>query len=193
MLANVEINGHVRMSAGLQLKNQLTSKDELERQRLQQLWLHLPVEIRNQVKSNTLNSLGTENNSPSAASQCVAYIAAIELPHRLWPDLMGLLTKNATTPDVSEQAKVANLEAIGYICQEVSPELLVGESNQILTAIVNNMRKEVQSSNVKFTATTALLNSLEFTKANFETENERHYIMQVVCEATQFPDPRVSV
>ncbi|RWS26108.1 importin subunit beta-1-like protein, partial [Leptotrombidium deliense] len=31
----------------------------------------------------------------------------------------------------------------------------------------------------------AMLNSLEFTKANFDKDSERHFIMQVVCEATQ--------
>ncbi|KAM9660258.1 LOW QUALITY PROTEIN: importin subunit beta-1-like [Trichechus inunguis] len=37
----------------------------------------------------------------------------------------------------------------------------------------------------------ALLNSSEFAKANFDKESERHFIMQVVCEATQCPDTRV--
>ena len=181
------------MAAGLQLKNQLTSKEDSERQRLKQQWLLLPEDIRSAVKINTLSSLGTENNGPSASSQCVAYIAAIELPHMLWPDLINLLTTTATRPDATAEVKAANLEAIGYICQEVNADLLVGQSNQILTAIVNNMRKEETNINLKYTATNALLNSLEFTKANFETENERHYIMQVVCEATQCPDSRVSL
>lgn len=179
------------MAAGLQLKNQLTSKDDSVRQRLQQQWLGLPEDTRNAVKINTLNSLGTETGRPSASSQCIAYIAAIELPHNLWPTLIKHLTENATRKDNNEQVKVANLEAIGYICQEVHPELLIGESNAILTAIVNNMGKDEQSHNVRLTATNALLNSLEFTKANFDTEQERHYIMQVVCEATQCADIRV--
>ena len=40
----------------------------------------------------------------------------------------------------------------------------------ILTAIVNGMKKEEPSDHVKLAATNALLNSLEFTKANFEKE-----------------------
>ncbi|XP_017494617.1 PREDICTED: importin subunit beta-1-like, partial [Rhagoletis zephyria] len=193
VLANQEQNGYVRMAAGLQLKNQLTSKDDAVRARLTQQWLTLSEEIRNAVKVNTLRSLGTETGRPSASSQCIAYIAAIELPHNLWPSLIRTLTENATRRENNEQVKVANLEAIGYICQEVHPELLISESNQILTAIINNMGKDEQSTNVRLTATNALLNSLEFTKANFDTEQERHFIMQVVCEATQCSDIRVQV
>ncbi|NWS46007.1 IMB1 protein, partial [Probosciger aterrimus] len=73
------------------------------------------------------------------------------------------------------------------------PEQLQDKSNEILTAIIQGMRKEEPSNNVKLAATNALLNSLEFTKANFDKESERHFIMQVVCEATQCPDTRVRV
>lgn len=49
------------------------------------------------------------------------------------------------------------------------------------------------SDHVKLAATNALLNSLEFTKANFDKESERHIIMQVVCEATQSPNTQIRV
>lgn len=39
----------------------------------------------------------------------------------------------------------------------------------------------------------ALLNSLEFTRANFDKETERNYIMEVVCEATQSLDTQIKV
>ncbi|EFO86467.1 hypothetical protein CRE_25994, partial [Caenorhabditis remanei] len=55
------------------------------------------------------------------------------------------------------------------------------------------MRPEEQSANVRFAATNALLNSLEFTKTNFDNEAERNIIMQVVCESTNSPDQRVKV
>lgn len=47
---------------------------------------------------------------------------------------------------------------------------MASQSNEILTAIVQGMRKEEPSNNVRLAATKALLNSLEFTKANFEKE-----------------------
>uniref|UniRef100_T1PK15 HEAT repeat protein n=1 Tax=Musca domestica TaxID=7370 RepID=T1PK15_MUSDO len=55
------------------------------------------------------------------------------------------------------------------------------------------MRKQEPSNHVRLAATTALLNSLEFTKANFEKDVERNYIMEVVCVATQSPDTQVCV
>jgi importin subunit beta-1 len=53
------------------------------------------------------------------------------------------------------------------------------------------MRRDEPSNHVKLAATNALLNSLEFTRANFEKDTERHFIMQVVCEATQSEDVQV--
>lgn len=50
------------------------------------------------------------------------------------------------------------------------PEQLQECANQILTAIIQGMRKEEPSNNVKLAATNALLNSLEFTRANFDKE-----------------------
>ena len=57
-----------------------------------------------------------------------------------------------------------------WLSMPQDPRLLASQSNEILTAIVQGMRKEEQSNRVKLAATKALLNSLEFTKANFEKE-----------------------
>lgn len=75
--------------------------------------------------------------------------------------------------------KEATLEAIGYICQEIDSDVLVTQSNDILTAIVHGMRSSEPSNHVRLAATQALLNSLEFTKANFDQPSERNYIMEV--------------
>ncbi|KDR09654.1 hypothetical protein L798_00780 [Zootermopsis nevadensis] len=72
-------------------------------------------------------------------------------------------------------------------------EVLIAQSNQILTAIIHGMRQNEPSNHVRLAATTALLNSLEFTRANFDKESERNYIMEVVCEATQSSDTQVRV
>lgn len=71
--------------------------------------------------------------------------------------------------------------------------MLTEQSNPILTAIIHGMRSIETSNHVRLAATQALLNSLEFTKANFDKENERNFIMEVVCEATQSSDMRISV
>ncbi|XP_042897818.1 importin subunit beta-1 isoform X1 [Parasteatoda tepidariorum] len=182
-----------RMAAGLQLKNALTSKDQEIKLKYQERWLQFPSDVRSFVKQNVLSALGTETLRPSSAAQCVAYIAVAELPRGEWPDLILLLTQNITNINSTEMTKEATLEAIGYICQDIEPDVLVSQSNDILTAIVHGIRKDEPSDHVKLAATTALLNSLEFTKANFEKESERHFIMQVVCEATQSADTKVKV
>ncbi|KAG8172861.1 hypothetical protein JTE90_022706, partial [Oedothorax gibbosus] len=131
-----------RMAAGLQLKNTLTSKDQEIRQKYQERWLQFPADVRSYVKQNVLAALGTETHRPSSAAQCVAYIAVAELPRREWPDLIVLLTQNVTNATSTEMTKEATLEAIGYICQDIDPEVLVSQSNDILTAIVHGIRKD---------------------------------------------------
>lgn len=48
--------------------------------------------------------------------------------------------------------------------------IAVAQSNQILTAIIHGMKRDEPSNRVRLAATNALLNSLEFTKSNFDTE-----------------------
>ncbi|XP_029583365.1 importin subunit beta-1 isoform X1 [Salmo trutta] len=192
VLANPGNTQVARVAAGLQVKNSLTSKDPNVKTRYQQRWLAIDANARREIKNFVLQTLGTETYRPSSASQCVAGIACAEIPVTQWPELIPQLVANVTDPSSTEHMKESTLEAIGYICQDIDPEQLQDNANQILTAIIQGMRKEEPSNNVKLAATNALLNSLEFTKANFDKETERHFIMQVVCEATQCPDTRVS-
>uniref|UniRef100_UPI00006831CE IMPORTIN BETA n=1 Tax=Mus musculus TaxID=10090 RepID=UPI00006831CE len=193
VLANPGNSQVARVAAGLQIKNSLTSKDPDIKAQYQQRWLAIDANARREVKNYVLQTLGTETYRPSSASQCVAGIACAEIPVSQWPELIPQLVANVTNPNSTEHMKESTLEAIGYICQDIDPEQLQDKSNEILTAIIQGMRKEEPSNNVKLAATNALLNSLEFTKANFDKESERHFIMQVVCEATQCPDTRVRV
>ena len=50
------------------------------------------------------------------------------------------------------------------------PEILAMRSNEILTAVIHGARKEEPSADVQLAAITALLNSLEFVRENFERE-----------------------
>uniref|UniRef100_A0A4W5KB97 Karyopherin (importin) beta 1 n=1 Tax=Hucho hucho TaxID=62062 RepID=A0A4W5KB97_9TELE len=193
VLANPGNTQVARVAAGLQVKNSLTSKDPDVKTRYQRRWLAIDANARREIKNFVLQTLGTETYRPSSASQCVAGIACAEIPVTQWPELIPQLVANVTDPSSTEHMKESTLEAIGYICQDIDPEQLQDNANQILTAIIQGMRKEEPSNNVKLAATNALLNSLEFTKANFDKETERHFIMQVVCEATQCPDTRVSI
>ncbi|CAN0223684.1 unnamed protein product [Hapterophycus canaliculatus] len=52
------------------------------------------------------------------------------------------------------------------------------QSNQILTCIVDGMRSDRPPA-IRGAAARALINSLDFTRSNFETQQERDVIMQV--------------
>jgi len=183
----------VRQQAGVQLKNFLYTNDESLRTQYEERWLAMPDEIRHYTKNNVLGTLGTESFRPSAAAQCVQLIAMAELPRGMWPNLLSTLVQNVTNPASTEIMKESTLQAIGYICQDVEPRCMEETANEILTAIVHGMRRDETSSQVKLAATNALHNSLEFTRANFEKDAERHFIMQVVCEATQTDQMQVKV
>jgi len=183
----------VRQQAGVQLKNFLYTNDEALRTQYEERWISMPEDLRTYTKNNVLNTLGTEGFRPSAAAQCIQLIAMAELPRGLWPELIGKVVTNVTTPGSTEIMKESSLSTIGYICQDVDSRCLEDKSNDILTAIVHGMKRDEPSTHVKLAATNAMLNSLEFTRSNFEKDSERHYIMQVVCEGTQCEDIQVKV
>ena len=71
------------------------------------------------MKNNVVGALGSEGYRPSAAAQCVQYIACVELPRQMWPTLIQVLVQNVTNENSTEMVKEATLEAIGYICQDI--------------------------------------------------------------------------
>ena len=121
--------------------------------------------------------MGSEGYRPSAAAQCVQYIACVELPLNMWPTLIQSLVQNVTNENSTEAVKESTLEAIGYICQDIEQRCLEESSNQILTAIVHGMKREEPSDHVRLAATNALLNSLEFTKANLRLNLNNIFIV----------------
>lgn len=72
-------------------------------------------------------------------------------------------------------------EELGLLEQDYLEQ---GAVNRILTAVVGGMSKNVTDVDVRLAATVALNNALEFARKNFESEAERNYIMQCVCENT---------
>ena len=119
------------------------------------------------------------------ASQVVAAAATIELPKGQWLEVIEALVNNVTAGTSSSQLKQSSLKVLGYICEEIDPEVLESQSNLILTAVVQGMRKEETDPDTRLAGTRALLNALAFVKKNFDNETERNYIMQTVCETTQ--------
>ena len=145
------------------------------------------------MKNLALSTLAsTDSRAGQSAAQFIASIAAIELPRELWPELMPALVDNVG--DGSDQKKQASLTTIGFICETDDQDLrdsLAQHSNAILTAVVQGARSQEPNNDIRNAAITALGDSLEFVRSNFEDEGERNYIMQVICEATQADDTRI--
>eukprot|EP01087_Luapelamoeba_hula_P015927 TRINITY_DN482_c0_g1_i1.p1 TRINITY_DN482_c0_g1~~TRINITY_DN482_c0_g1_i1.p1 ORF type:complete len:853 (-),score=130.53 TRINITY_DN482_c0_g1_i1:37-2595(-) len=191
-LASSTKNPHSRRLAGLILKNALDAKDEARRQQRTEQWIALDASTKLQLKAQLLQTLAdTEKDARRTAAQVVAKIAVIELPRNQWPDLIDLLVKNMTQAE--SPLKQATLETLGYICEELPAESIKDKTNQVLTAVIQGMRKDESSIDVRLAGANALLNALEFVRANFDKELERNYIMQVVCEATQATDSKMRV
>ena len=182
------------MAAGLALKNSFSAREYVRLRQVQLRWFEqIDPEVKNFVKSMALKTLASNDlRAGMQAAQFIASIAAIEIPIGEWPDLLPLLVRNVS--EGQDHQKQASLGTIGYICEIQDNGLrqsLAQYSNTILTAVVQGARKEESNEDVRLSAMTALGDSLEFVRSNFENEGERNFIMQVVCEATQSRDSRV--
>ncbi|XP_066915585.1 importin subunit beta-1-like [Clytia hemisphaerica] len=193
LLSNASEPSEVRQAAGIQLKNCLVAKSASLKQGYHERWFNLEEQIRNKVKAQVLQSLGTETTKPSSAASCVSGIASAELPLNLWPELMQQLCEVASAPGSSETLKEASLEAIGYICQDLDHQFLTQHSAAILRTIMTGLAKEQPNNNIKFAAANAFLNSLEFIRGNFEKQDDRNFMMTVLCNATVCPEKRIKV
>ncbi|KAK0284599.1 karyopherin Kap95 [Friedmanniomyces endolithicus] len=193
-LANEQASPQVRMAAGLALKNSFTARDYVRLKEVQNRWeTQIDPSVKSQVKDYALQTLSSSDNRAGlSAAQFIASIAAIELPREQWPQLMGTLVENVGSGN--PRTKQSSLTTIGFICESEDQDLrdsLAAHSNAILTAVVQGARKEESNNDIRNAAITALGDSLEFVRTNFENEGERNYIMQVICEATQADDNRI--
>jgi importin subunit beta-1 len=182
------------MAAGLALKNSFSARDFARLREVQRRWLEqIDPQIKQQVKAFALQTLASNDaRAGQSAAQFIASIAAIDLPRELWPELMPTLVENVGSG--SDRTKQSSLTTLGFICETDDQDLrdsLAQHSNAILTAVVQGARKEEPNNDIRNAAITALGDSLEFVRTNFENEGERNYIMQVICEATQADDQRI--
>ncbi|KAI4319408.1 hypothetical protein MLD38_033007 [Melastoma candidum] len=190
-LASEEKPVESRKLAGLILKNALDAKEQQRKFELVQRWLALDASVKAQIRAFLIKTLSSpSHDARSTASQAIAKLAGIELPHKQWPELIDTLLSNI--PQLPAHTKQATLETLGYICEEVSPEVVdQGHVNKILTAVVQGMNASEGNNEVRLASTRALYNALGFAQANFSNDMERDYIMRVVCEATLSPDVKI--
>ncbi|KAM4068688.1 hypothetical protein ACB094_12G032000 [Castanea mollissima] len=190
-LANDDKPVESRKLAGLILKNALDAKEQHRKFELVQSWVTLDSAVKAQIRTCLLQTLSSAvSDARSTASQVIAKIAGIELPQKQWPELIVSLLSN-----IHQQAanvRQATLETLGYLCEEVSPNVVDQDQvNKILTAVVQGMNASEGNNDVRLAATRALYNALGFAHANFSNDMERDYIMRVVCEATLSPEVKI--
>ncbi|KAG2410893.1 Importin subunit beta-1 [Vigna angularis] len=190
-LANDDKPAESRKLAGLILKNALDAKEQHRKIEFVQRWLALDPTLKAQIKAFLLRTLSSPSlDARSTASQVIAKVAGIELPHKQWPELIGSLLSNVH--QLPAPTRQATLETLGYICEEVSPDVVDQEHvNKILTAVVQGMNSTEENNDVRLAAIKALYNALGFAQANFSNDMERDYIMRIVCEATQSPELKI--
>jgi len=186
-----------RQLAGLHLKNLLSAKDPLLSVEKKKRWYTaIDTNSRARIKIASLNVLRSPKpQAAHAGALVVAKIGALELREKQWPELLNQLLKNMTADDVvdGDLLKTSTLEALGYMCEDLEEEGLDQmETNQILTVIVDGMGENGTSA-VRIAAARALLNSLVFTRHNFDNEAERTMIMQVVCSAAKGLDDQLRI
>ncbi|KAL5706753.1 Importin subunit beta-1 [Ranunculus cassubicifolius] len=190
-LANEEKPVDSRRLAGLVLKNALDAKEQHTKLELVKRWLSLDMNTKYQIRRYLLQTLASPvPDARSTASQVIAKVAGIELPHKQWPELIESLLSN--TSQLPAHVKQATLETLGYLCEEVSSEVVDQDQvNKILTAVVQGMSSSEVNNDVRLAATRALYNALGFAQVNFTNDMERDYIMRVVCEATLSPELKI--
>ncbi|KAK7399076.1 hypothetical protein VNO78_10251 [Psophocarpus tetragonolobus] len=190
-LANDDKPAESRKLAGLILKNALDAKEQHRKIEFVQRWLSLDPTLKAQIKAFLLRTLSSPSpDARSTASQVIAKVAGIELPHKQWPELIGSLLSNVH--QLPAPTRQATLETLGYICEEVSPDVVDQDHvNKILTAVVQGMNSTEENNDVRVAAIKALYNALGFAQANFSNDIERDFIMRIVCETTLSPELKI--
>mmetsp|Transcript_13724 Transcript_13724/g.54304 ORF Transcript_13724/g.54304 Transcript_13724/m.54304 type:complete len:857 (+) Transcript_13724:123-2693(+) len=174
------------MAANL-FKNAVSdTRSEQHNSQLANIWSHLPEEQRNHLKGAILPVFA----SPipivrSGAAQIIAQLACIELPLGMWSNIIELLLNNVKTGD--QHTKVATLECLGILCQQINPQFLESKSTIILNTIVSSFQASPPIE-VCREAMKALLLALKFVKNDFESKERRDYIMNFVCQGARADD-----
>ncbi|CAN6483668.1 unnamed protein product [Victoria cruziana] len=184
-----------RMLAGLVLKNALDAREPSKKAELAKRWISIDEDVRKQIKEFLLLTLSSHiSDARCTSSQVISRIACIELPLNQWQELVRILLLNMgqSQGESPDRLKQATLETLGYLCEEISTNVLSqGQVNSILTAVVQGMNATERSDEVRLYATRALNNAIMFAESNFNNDAERDYILKVVCEATASSNTKV--
>jgi len=177
-----------RQLAGIILKNSLSTKNDDINLNLQSKWLSIDEAQRSVIKDILLQGLASPAHlARHTCAMDVACIGLIEIPNNQWDKLIPTLIENIKSPN--DFLKEATLESLGFICQEIDPEVMTKYSNQVLTVITTGMKDP--NSKVQLAGTRAMCHALEFVKSNFKIKEQRDYILKVIFDNASSPDANV--
>lgn len=140
------------------------------------------------IKRCVLGTLASpKKNARKGAAQAVSAIAAIELPKHQWDDIIITLTLNAMGEGI--EFKLASLDALGYICDELPEKVLTdSQVDTILSALIANIKPTIESNDVKNSALQALISCIKFCEKNFKVEAEKLILVQNIILSCVSPN-----
>lgn len=165
-LANPSNGDAVRQMASVVCKNLIGNISQSGT--VTDMWVQLEPFFKDNMKQAILLSLACESSVVrSQIAALIATIAAIEIPRGEWTELISLLCQN--TSNEQYHIKLASLQTLGYICEEIEPEHLAQE---LRTALISALTMSIDPAENQKTqgfaatklATKALLTSLPFAK-----------------------------
>ncbi|XBW38306.1 hypothetical protein QEN19_003895 [Hanseniaspora menglaensis] len=198
VIADESINNpDIRVLASILLKNNLISSKNNSNlnKKFQLKWFQIGDDIRGSIKENVLIALSSSlPKVANSSSQAIAAIAFHELGANTW-NLLPALVKNTDSSNMNNLLKRASLLCIGYICEQGitsnDTKLVTNlrmNSDSILTGLVQGCQDASSDSpTIKLTAINSLIDALDFIDENMARDQERNFLMQVVCELTQSP------
>jgi importin subunit beta-1 len=109
--------------------------------------------------------------------------------------LAGLILKNGNGNGngwLPSSTRQATFKTLGYICEEVSLNVLDRDHvNKIIIAVDQAMKSAEENNDVRLAAIQALYNALGVAKETFINDIHRNDIMKIICEATLFPELKI--
>ena len=160
---------------------------------LEGLWQNLEVEKREGIKEEILSLLADTNPTiRRATASDVASIAAIELPHDQWAELIPMLAENASHENLD--VRKASVQTLGYICEEMEGQPFKQDQLElILSAVIKNIDNGDSDSEIIEICINAILFTIEFTKQIFENNQGRIIVDQILKCITFQDDAEVRV
>lgn len=106
---------------------------------MEDLFINFREKDQDELKMGCLSALGVDNSQiRKNAAMCVAAIAQIEFPRGRWLDVIDKLAANVNNED--KCFRLASIECLGFICEEVSLEEVKRDSKDLIfSAIVNTI------------------------------------------------------